>query len=824
MDPQRFTINPDGYRLKVSILTAPMKLSHLHFILFLCFVLSHSIVAQTFSIQLTDAAKAPVIGATLRLFERADSTKRQFGIADTAGIAKFNINPEKQYLLEATSIGFKPLRKNITPSSSPTVLTFVMEADKRTLNEVVVTAPRPLMTQEDDKTVVDPEPIAATSTNAMEIMEKIPGLFVDQDGNIYLNSTTPATILINGREQKMSTADIASMLKNLPPNSISKIEILRTPSAKFDASGSGGMVNVILKKGVKIGITGSVNVGMNQGRYGNRFVSGTINNNVGNRTTYLTLNYNRRNTYDQVQTDRPFSADSLLSQRSFTTTPGHTYYSGFGFGFTPSKKWEINFDDRISYNNYESFADNHNQISRISEPVIVTENTNTLRNNTRAFGFNQDISAKYKLDTIGSELTADVTYSFSRYDGTQVFSTDYVKPAKAAIGGDGTIGNRRHSFSARTDLKFQLPQKLVVEAGLKTAIQRFTNESAYFSINGSIRKPDTFRTRTFEYDENISAAYVQASKTIDAFVIKVGTRLENTVMNGHQRSPGDTSFRLRRTDLFPYIFLSRRVAKIAGYEMRGYLVYRRSITRPVYEYLNPFPRYLDQYLYETGNPTLRPQFTQNIEANISVQDRPIFAIGRNYTSDIFTNVVYQDVKNPSLAYRTYDNLGKNQETYFRLMGAIPPGGKYFFVLGTQYNHNKYDGLYEGRPLTFQRGSWSIFTFHQLKIDPRSTLSLNGYLRMKGQLQFYELSNFGALNINVNRRFLDRKLTVTLSANDIFFTSNNQFTLKQGSVSASGMRQSDTRRFGCTVVYNFGIRKKEEKTNMMNFESLEKSVN
>ncbi|AXE16738.1 TonB-dependent receptor [Runella rosea] len=801
-----------------------MKLLHRHFIFFICFVLTQSTFAQSLTIRLTDTSNSPVIGATLRLIERADSTKRLFNVTDTSGLAKFNIKYEKQYRLEATSIGFQTLQKNLSPTPNTAVFTFVMEADKRTLNEVVVTAPKPLMIQEDDKTVVDPEPIAATSTNAMEIMEKIPGLFVDQDGNIYLNSTTPATILINGREQKMSTADIASMLKNLPPNSIAKIEILRTPSAKFDASGSGGMVNVILKKGVKIGITGSVNVGMNQGRYGNQFVSGTLNNNVGNRTTYLTLNYNRRNTYDQVQTDRPFSADSLLSQRSFTTTPSQTYYSGFGFGFTPSKKWEINFDDRISYNSYESFADNHNQISRISEPILVTENTNTLRNNTQTFGFNQDISAKYKLDTIGSELTADVTYGFSKYEGTQVFSTAYLKPAKAAIGGDGTIGNRRHSFSARTDLKFQLPQKLVVEAGLKTAIQRFTNESEYFSVSGSSRRPDTFRTRTFEYDENISAAYVQASKTIDAFVIKVGTRLESTVMNGQQRVPSDTSFQLRRVDLFPYVFLSRRVAKIAGYEMRGYLVYRRSITRPVYEYLNPFPRYLDQYLYETGNPTLRPQFTQNIEANISVQDRPIFAIGRNYTSDIFTNVVYQDVKNPSLAYRTYDNLGKNQETYFRLMGAIPPGGKYFFVVGTQYNHNKYDGLYEGRPLTFQRGSWSIFTFHQLKIDPRSTLSLNGYLRMKGQLQFYELSNFGALNINVNRRFLDRKLTVTLSANDVFFTSNNQFTLKQGSVSASGIRQSDTRRFGCTVVYNFGIRKKEEKTNMMNFESLEKSVN
>ena len=138
------------------------------------------------------------------------------------------------------------------------------------------------MRQEDDKTIVDPEPLANTSTNALEVMEKTPGLFVDQDGNIYISSTSPATVYINGREQRMSNADIASMLKVLPPNSIEKIEILRTPSAKYDASNGGGLVNVVLKKGIKIGLTGSVNAGINQGLYGNQFVGFNLSNNANN--------------------------------------------------------------------------------------------------------------------------------------------------------------------------------------------------------------------------------------------------------------------------------------------------------------------------------------------------------------------------------------------------------------------------------------------------------------------------------------------------------------------------------------------------------------
>ena len=148
-------------------------------------------------------------------------------------------------------------------------------------------------------------------------------------------------------------------------------------------------------------------------------------------------------------------------------------------------------------------------------------------------------------------------------------------------------------------------------------------------------------------------------------VLKFGTRLENTNMEGRQIIPEDTSFAIHRTDLFPYIYLSKTVMRIAGFDLRAYLVYRRTITRPVYEQLNPFPRYVDEYLSEVGNPSLRPQFTRNYEANISVNEQPILAVGVNDTKDIFTNVIYQADANPRQGFRTYDNLGKNKEWYLR---------------------------------------------------------------------------------------------------------------------------------------------------------------
>ena len=285
-------------------------------------------------------------------------------------------------------------------------------------------------------------------------------------------------------------------------------------------------------------------------------------------------------------------------------------------------------------------------------------------------------------------------------------------------------------------------------------------------------------------------------------------------MIGKQTIPQDTSFTLRRTDAFPYIYLSRTLIKILSYELRGYLVYRRTISRPSYNYLNPAIRILDPFLYETGNPSLRPQFTQNYEANISVDERPLFAVGVNETKDIFSQVLYQADSTKSIAYRTYDNIGRNRETYFRGIAAIPPGGKYFFVVGTQYNLNRFEGQYEGKPLLFKRGSWTVFSYQTLKITKTTQLSLQGFVRFKGQLQFYELSTFGALNANISQQLLKRKLTLTISANDILYTNKNNFLLTQGSVTASGNRFGDTRRFGMNLRYNFGIRKKENTNNLM----------
>ncbi|HEX6333129.1 MAG TPA: outer membrane beta-barrel protein, partial [Flavisolibacter sp.] len=646
---------------------------------------------QDVRIQVVTAADDAAAGATVELVAAADSMMTRKASVDTSGHVMFMAVPPGQYIISVTSVNFTPVRKGITVKENSTFFRIVLQQLPGELSRVVITATRPLMRQEDDKTIVDPEALAATSTNAYEILEKTPGLFVDQDGNIYLTSTTPATLYINGREQRMSAADVATMLKNLPPNSIASIEILRTPSARYDASGSGGIVNVVLKKGVRIGLTGSVTVGGNQGNYGNQFAGINVNNNNGRTTTYLNLQVGSRNNHDKIMTDRRFTPDSVLSQDAFTVYKTRNAYIGYGLNTAISPSWDFSYDGRFSISGSDNRSSNLSMIREAGSTVNTKENRTTTHNHIDNYNISQSLNLKFRPDTIGSEWTTDLSVNFSPSGTEQLYATYFMIPLGGAISGEGDISNRLTFYAAQTNYLKKLPGKISLEAGAKTSGVVFHNSTDYFRTWNGVRTKDEFRTGSYRYDEQIHAGYLQASKTFAGFILKLGSRLENTNMNGQQVTPNDTSFSIHRTDLFPYAYLSRYLMKIAGYELRAYLVYRRTINRPAYEYLNPSLRFVDPYLVETGNPRLRPQFTRNYEANISVDERPIIAIGVNETTDIFTQVVYQADSSREQAYRTYDNLGKNKELYFRALGAIPPGKKYFFVAGGQYNHNMYDG-------------------------------------------------------------------------------------------------------------------------------------
>jgi len=644
-------------------------------------------------------------------------------------------------------------------------------------------------------------------------------LFVDQDGGIFLNSATPATVYINGREQKMSNQDINTILRSLPPASVERIEVIRTPSARFSASASGGIVNIVLKKGYKVGRFGSINTGMNQGFYGNQSLGLSFNNSGANTTSYLNVNYNSNNVLEELNAERVLSSDASLFQTSRTRRNSHQAFIGYGISYDANERTRFSYDGRINGSLPGSDSRNLNLI-RNPEAVELSRTNNFTQSTSTFLSLQQDLGLTFKIDSLGSEWDNKFSYSYNRDDNSQDYRNEFLFPVQGLLMGLGNNAQNRHFLQFQSDLTYNLPFKLLLETGVSTSFQLYDSDTDYqINLNGNL-SPDPLRTTSFNYNENINAAYLQLSRPLPLnFLLKAGVRMEHTNMNGNQTIPADTSFVINRADWFPYVFLSRPLVSVAGFELRSFLIYRKTITRPGYQNLNPYVNYLDQFLYEVGNPALKPQFADNIELNISMNEMPIFAVGQNYTRDIFSQVVYQDANDNRISVRTYDNLGTSKETYFRAIASIPPGGRYFFAAGAQYNLNEFDGYYDNIPFSYKSGSWRFFTFHMLRLAKETRLNLMGFVMTRGQVNFYELNTFGQLNISLSQTFLNKRLTVNLTARDVLRTMKTEFTLNQGNISTSGDRYTDNQRFGVSVRYTFGISNRQERqNNMFQFEN------
>jgi len=784
------------------------------FSIFLVFC-SFSIAAQSLKVVVKNDKKAPLYAASVQLIRLSDSTKYN-GISNELGVVNFDKISDGLYGVNIRFMGFQPLNRTINVKSEKRSFEFAMETKSKSLNEFTVTAPKPLITQEDDKMIIDPEPVANISTNTMEVIENTPGMYVDQDGGIFLSTSSPAAIYINGREQKMSTQDIATLLRSLPPGSVQRIEVLRTPSTKYDASSSGGIINVILKKGVKIGQFSSINMGLNQGVYGNRFIGYSLNNSGSSSTSYLNVNINYSDMQELTNSFRTLSIDTLLKQNSTIRNKGYQGFLGYGINYDFNEKINLSYDGRVNLNFPQSDAQTTNIIE--GSTLYLAESDNLIFNESQSINLQQDFGIVRKIDTIGSNWDTKLSYNYNGTVANQNYAIDYRIPATFSFSGDGVNNQQRHFILFQSDLTWQLKHKLKIETGIKSSYQTYFSDANYIVTINNNSQTDSSRINGFNYTESINAAYFQASKTLFwKFLLKVGARMEHTYMNGNQTIPSDTSFTINRADWFPYVYLSRPVFKIADFEVRSFLIYRRTISRPNYQNLNPYKKYIDQFQFETGNPTLLPQFTDNIEINVSFDDHPLFAVGRNYTKDIFSSVVYPDQTNSNISVRTFDNIGTNVETYFRGIAGIPPGKKYFFMLGAQYNINEYDGMYDNQPLKYTRGSWRFFTFHSLTLFKQTKITMNGFMMTNGNFGMYELGTFGALNFGINQTLFNKKMTISLSFRDVLKTMKTTFTMNQGTIYTTGDRYSDNQRIGINIRYNFGVRKKDEKKNMMNME-------
>lgn len=780
-------------------------------LLFLLLFFTIGVHAQQVKLQVTatTAQKDTLPGVTLQLYSLPDTLLLQSLVGRQFPVV-FSVAPHARYLIKLSAIGFENLEKQVKVADQPIHISLVLQRKNTALKAVTVVGERRLVSQEDDKTIINAEMLANTSTNAYELLEKTPGAIVDQDGNIYLNSTTPASVYINGREMKMSAADVSSFLKSLPAGSISKIEIIRTPSAMYDAAASGGIVNVVLKKGISVGTTGNINLRYDQGVYGAASAGISLTKGMGQVRTYLTYQYMHRNYYEDINSDRRLQDDTMLRQNSTTRYFSGNHYVGAGLDLAWNKKLSLTYDLRFTGTRDNNQAVSLNEISKRGDQHPFMDSRTSIDNKGSSTLLSNTVAMRYKIDSLNSVWANEIEYTRLNSSGTQSYSTYYDLPASAPVSGYGNLSHRSQAISFKSDLSLSIFYRLTLEAGLKLSRATDKNETIYFSQQGSSPvQSDTFQTTAYRYTGNISSAYTQLTKKVHGFILKAGLRFENTAITGNQSIPRPASFGIQRNDLFPYLYIRRNLFTIFGYPLTGNAIYRKSITRPDFDVLNPAPRFIDQYTYETGNSALKPQLTANYEVNATYDDFPVFAIGVNDAKDAFSRVTYKN-EQTGIVYRTWDNIGSYRELYARLFGGLPPGRKYFMYVGIQCNYVQYLGAYQQTPLQYKRTSWSFFTGHSLKASSTMSLNLNGWMYVNGFRLFNELKTMGQLNLSITKNAFHKKVNIILSANDILKTNKSLFSINQGPVQVTGARIQDSRRVGITVKYNFGTVRTEEK--------------
>ena len=343
----------------------------------------------------------------------------------------FSLPINETYFVRITAVSFTSIFEKIQIGNNDTICNFTTNLVSKNLDAVVVKSSKPLIKQEDDKTIIDAEPLANTSSNAYEVLEKSPGAILDQDGNVYLNSATPAVIYINGREVRLSAADLTALLKSLPANSISKIEILRTPSAKYDAASSGGIVNIVLKKGIKLGTNGSFESSYYQGVYATQSVGMNINKNDNKLNTYFSYNYNHRENRNVITSDRINQlSNTLFKQDATTKFNTSTHYAGGGFDYKINEKWNLNLDSRLSANNSKNNVLNDVNIFTLNNNNNIGKNISLIQNVDPTFYIGNTLSSKLKIDSLGSEWTNTLEYTYFKLKNTQQYQNVNILPNK----------------------------------------------------------------------------------------------------------------------------------------------------------------------------------------------------------------------------------------------------------------------------------------------------------------------------------------------------------------------------------------------------------
>lgn len=709
--------------------------------------------------------------------------------------------------LVVSSIGFKPVETEafeLAESRKINVGIIIMEDEMTALDQVIVSATRPEIIIEADKTTVNVEgTVMAEGSNALDVVGRSPGVYIDQDGIINLNGRAGVTVLINDRPTYMSAADLTNFLRAMPAENIKSIEVINSPSARFDADGSAGVINLVLKKNTVDGVFGNVQIG---GGYNGQWVPNSgvsLNVKKGKWSYNANLNYNETARINEIEIERNFSMNDGKAKFFQESEIVNRYKNLF---FNGSSNYEINTNQNIGFN--LQVSDNSNTGVNTSTTAITSSQSaeanfldsfnDDLGGNKRVFS---NLHYDVKLDTFGTKLSSDVDFTFMNSNSQALMTNQYWAGADRVNRKNDRIRTQNEMlytiFTAKVDLVKPLHNGSTFEAGVKGSWVQSDND---LDLSRSLENEsfeDQQGSNRFIYSENVLAAYTSYKGNFsDKFSFQAGLRGEFSDISGNSVTLQELNTQ-QYFNLFPSAFLQQKLSD--SYQ----IVYtaNRRITRPNYRLLNPFIYYIDPLTSDRGNPNLKPQYSNNFEIKQVIKGVYQVNISYSETEDAFMQVFEQDQEARTTMTFT-DNFDKTKN--LNLTAIVPIDIQSWWSISNmlQMNYNQFQSQLKSDYLEVSQTSVLVRTQHNLNLPKGFKIELVGlYLgpQIFGQ---GKLARFGWLDAGVTKSLMKDKINLSVNGTDIFRTQIIKATIDFGEIDTRFRQYQSNQGVRITLKYNF----------------------
>lgn len=782
------------------------------FAFFLCLIAALA-NAQTISghVLRTDGQDAEF--ATVVLLASADSNLVKGAVSDGKGQFAFENIPPGAYLIRAELLGEGKQLSAVFEhgASSMTLPDLRLAENKQEIAEVTVVARKPLVEVQADKTVLNVEGnVNSTGQNAMELLRKAPGVTIDNNDNVSLKGKNTVRFQIDGRDVPMDNRDLANYLKSMRAEDISAIEMITNPSAKYDASGNAGIINIRTKKNKTIGTNGSVGAEFIIGETPKGGTNLSLNhrnkrfNAFGNYSNHFGIWHNSMDMYRE-QNGLTYDQYSLMEDHN----NNHNFKVGTDFFLNDKHSFGFIVDGRRNEGPWKNNSKTY--IGTLANPGV-TDSILIASNDQSQIRSNGNLNLNYRFaDTSGHELNIDANRGFYRYRAESFQPNAYVDPTEQSV-----LSRRDYRFVTPTDISMTIVKadyeqrflKGKLGTGYKLSHVVTDNTFEFYNVIDNQDVLNTDRSNQFKYDEMVHAAYLNYNRKVDKWGFQAGVRAEHTRWEGKLTSIVSEN---DKTDGDKYLnfFPSGAVTYEMDKKNQFSLTYSRRIDRPNYRSLNPFEDRLDELSYRKGNPFLKPQFTNSVELTHTFMGFMNTTVGFSRTNDMFTEII--DTTSGGRTFLTEDNIAQQDVYSLSINVPIPIAKWWEGFLSVNGNIQSYEAEFrEGFTVDEQISTLSLYSEHTIKLPKGGwSVQLSGWFNTPSIWQaVFRTKAMGAMDVGVKKELFDGRGTASVSFGDVLGTAGwnsvNDYTpglymRGRGTWESQTIRMNFNYRFGSSEI-------------------------